>query len=67
MNKQDIIHFFDRHAPGWDADLIRSEGIITTILDNAGIRPGLHVLDMACGTGAFPRLSAPECCQPDCH
>ena len=55
MNKQDIIAFFDRLAPQWDADMVRKEGIISKILDNAGIRPGIHVLDVACGTGVlFP-------------
>ncbi len=55
MNKQDVIDFFDRCAPWWDADMIRKEDIIATILDNGGIRPGCHVLDVACGTGVlFP-------------
>ena len=55
MNKQDIIEFFDRMAPQWDADMIRSDHIIHTILDNAGIGPGCRVLDVACGTGVlFP-------------
>lgn len=55
MNKQDVISFFDRCAPWWDDDMIRDEEIITTILDNGGIRPGIHVLDVACGTGVlFP-------------
>ncbi len=55
MNKQDVIDFFDHCAPWWDADMIRKEDIIATILDNGGIRPGCHVLDVACGTGVlFP-------------
>ena len=55
MNKQDVIQFFDRLAPQWDADMIRSDRIISTILDNAGITPGVSVLDVACGTGVlFP-------------
>ena len=51
MNKQDVIGFFDRLAPQWDADMVRNEAVITRILDGAGIRPGVHVLDVACGTG----------------
>lgn len=55
MNKQEVIAFFDRLAPHWDADMIRHEEVIAKILDNAGIRPGVHVLDVACGTGVlFP-------------
>lgn len=55
MNKQDVITFFDRLAPGWDADMIRSDTIIGTILDHAGVTEGKHVLDVACGTGVlFP-------------
>lgn len=51
MNKQDVIGFFDRLAPQWDADMVRNEAVIAKILDGAGIRPGVHVLDVACGTG----------------
>lgn len=55
MNKQDIIAFFDHMAPRWDADMIRSDAVIGTILDNAQVGPGVDVLDVACGTGVlFP-------------
>lgn len=55
MNKQDIIAFFDRLAPRWDADMIRHDDIISIILDNAGVCAGKAVLDVACGTGVlFP-------------
>ncbi len=53
MNKQDIISFFDRLAPQWDADMIRDDRIISTILDNAGVSEGKHILDVACGTGVL--------------
>ena len=53
MNKQDIIQFFDRLAPWWDADMIRDDAIIATILDNAGVSRGKRVLDVACGTGVL--------------
>ena len=55
MRKRDVIEFFDRMAPGWDADLIRNDEVINTILDNAGVKAGVRVLDVACGTGVlFP-------------
>ena len=53
MNKQDIIEFFDRLAPQWDADMIKSDAIIATIFQNANIAPGQKVLDVACGTGVL--------------
>ena len=55
MEKKEIAAFFDRCAPWWDDDMIRNEDIITTILNNGGIREGIRVLDVACGTGVlFP-------------
>ena len=55
MKKEDIAEFFDRCAPWWDDDMIRNEEIIATILDNCGIKSGMDVLDVACGTGVlFP-------------
>jgi demethylmenaquinone methyltransferase/2-methoxy-6-polyprenyl-1,4-benzoquinol methylase len=55
MNKQDVIAFFDAHAAQWDAEMIRSDSIIHTILNNAGVTAGMDILDVACGTGVlFP-------------
>ncbi len=55
MEKKDVIAFFDKCAPWWDADIIRNEPVIAKILDNAAVRPGIRVLDVACGTGVlFP-------------
>lgn len=55
MDKKKIAAFFDNCAPWWDEDMIRNEDIIETILNNGGIREGVHVLDVACGTGVlFP-------------
>lgn len=51
MNKQDVIDFFDRAASHWDADMIRNDAVIAKILDGARVRPGIRVLDVACGTG----------------
>ena len=55
MEKKKVAAFFDKCAPWWDADMIRNEPVITRILDNGGIREGISVLDVACGTGVlFP-------------
>ena len=53
MDKKDIIEFFDRCAPGWDAGMIKSDAIIGRILDNAEVGAGMDVLDVACGTGVM--------------
>ncbi len=53
MNKQDVITFFDYYASTWDADMIRNESVINTILDNGGVTTGCTVLDVACGTGVL--------------
>ena len=53
MRQQDVISFFDRLAPQWDADMIRHDDIISFILDNAQVGPGKDVLDVACGTGVL--------------
>lgn len=55
MNKSDVIEFFDRCAPFWDEEMVRNETVIAEILDCGGVRPGIDVLDVACGTGVlFP-------------
>ena len=55
MHKQDVIDYFDRCAPTWDAEMVNNEEILETILDNAEVGMGCDVLDVACGTGVlFP-------------
>ena len=55
MEKKRIADFFDKCASWWDADMIRHEDIISTILTCGGICAGVDVLDVACGTGVlFP-------------
>ena len=49
----EVIEFFDRLAPGWDAGMVRNEDVINTILDNAGVAKGKDILDVACGTGVL--------------
>lgn len=53
MNKKDIINFFDSCAPSWDAEMIKDDRIINSILDIAAITAGKCVLDVACGTGVL--------------
>lgn len=55
MEKKTIAEFFDKCAPWWDADMVRNEPVIQTILTCGGIKDGVDVLDVACGTGVlFP-------------
>ena len=53
MEKQDIIDYFDRCAPSWDAEMVKNDAIIGRILDNAEVGPGMDILDVACGTGVM--------------
>lgn len=53
IETKEVIEFFDRLAPDWDAEMIRSDAIIHTILDNAAVTAGKDVLDVACGTGVL--------------
>ena len=53
IKKTDVIDFFDRCAPTWDAEMVRSDEKINIILDNAGVHSGSRVLDVACGTGVL--------------
>ena len=53
IDKKEVIEFFDKCAPGWDACMIRNDDIIQMILDNAGVKKDSKVLDVACGTGVL--------------
>ena len=53
MDKKDVIDFFNIQAVHWDEHMIRDEEIIDAILDNAQIKEGKDVLDVACGTGVL--------------
>lgn len=53
MDKKEVIAFFDRFAPDWDADMVRDDRKIACILDAAGVSAGSRVLDVACGTGVL--------------
>lgn len=53
MDKKEIIDFFDECAEHWDDNMIKNEDIVNIILDNAGVREGKRILDVACGTGVL--------------
>ena len=53
IETKEVVAFFDRLAPGWDAEMIRNDEVIGIILDNAGVSEGKDVLDVACGTGVL--------------
>lgn len=53
MEKKDVIEFFDRCAPSWDAEMIKSDAKIGKILDNAEVGTDMDILDVACGTGVM--------------
>ena len=55
MDKKDVITFFDKLASVWDETNIRNEEVIEEILFKGGIKKGVKILDVACGTGVlFP-------------
>lgn len=53
IEQRDVIAFFDERAGDWDAGMVRSDEKIGRILDNAAVREGSRVLDIACGTGVL--------------
>lgn len=53
IDTKDVIEFFDRLAPTWDAGMVRNEAVIARILDLAGVAPGVEALDVATGTGVL--------------
>ena len=53
MDKNAVAEYFNSLAHDWDSSLIRNEHAIKIILDYAGIKSGVSVLDVACGTGVL--------------
>lgn len=55
MDKNEMIAYFDRRAPYWERENRADPAIVEAILDNAQVKEGQDVLDVACGTGVlFP-------------
>ncbi len=53
MDLNEVRTYFDDYAPRWDAEMIRNEFAIETILRNTRIPENGTVLDVACGTGVL--------------
>ena len=53
VDKTKIRDFFDGWALSWDEGMVKDDQIMNAILDNAGIKEGQDVLDVACGTGVM--------------
>ncbi len=53
MDKSNVISFFNKCAALWDEELIRNDSVINSILDIAGVKDNISVLDVACGTGVL--------------
>ena len=53
IRKEEVVDFFNMLAPSWDAGQVRDEAKISAILDYAGVKQGVSVLDVACGTGVL--------------
>ena len=43
IDKSEVISFFDRLAPEWDANMVTYDIVINIILDNAGVKCGRDI------------------------
>lgn len=53
IRQEEVQRFFDERAEHWDRDQNTDPEKIRRILDNAGVKQGSRVLDVACGTGVL--------------
>ncbi len=53
ISKQSVKNYFDNAAEGWDESLKTNDEVIEKILDCAGVKGGMDILDVACGTGVM--------------
>ncbi len=47
MNKAEVAAYFDALAPTWDKHMITDNGKLNAILDAAGVRNGVTVLEVS--------------------
>lgn len=60
-SKEETKRFFDERAADWDVQAKHDAQKLELIVHLCGLRPGLRILDVACGTGVlFPWLLAAE-------
>lgn len=53
LDSNKVAEFFNKCAPYWDDNTIRDEEKIKLILDNANVKKGAKILDVACGTSVL--------------
>ena len=53
MDKSAVAAYFNHLASEWDNGLEKDETLLALILDNAEVKEGSSVLDVACGTGVM--------------
>lgn len=59
QDKQKEIEFFDDHASSQQYDVFSEESsrkLIQTCLEGTGLRPGMRIADLGCGSGVFTNI-----------
>lgn len=61
MKKEEIIAYFDRQAPTWDEEMVRSDEKIGKILDCGGVTEGKRIGRCVRNGSAFSGLLKTRC------